>query len=135
VLVSVALAISAGCRDGGPTAPRVPLGREFTLATGQSVALEGGRLTIAFDRVESDSRCPEDVVCVWEGDAAITLAVRQGSGAQAKYSLHTSGRLGPREITHGSYQVQFVRLDPLQPRLGGVPPTAYRATLLVTGGG
>jgi hypothetical protein len=51
----------------------VPYG-EFQIAYGQAVQAELSGITIIFSAV-SDSRCPLDVVCVWEGEVIITLEV------------------------------------------------------------
>lgn len=133
-LVIAALALAAAC-GGRPSAPsastlRVPLGREFTLSVGQSALVDDTGLRLSLRGVGADSRCPMDVQCVWEGDAAVSVEVAGSSASRAQYELHTSGRF-PREVAHGAYRVSLVRLDPV-PRSGGVlMPSDYRATLLV----
>ncbi len=67
-----------------PPAPRPPQppptpGAPFTLARGESATLDG--MDITFDAVTEDSRCPEDVDCVWQGRATIRLALRAGDEA------------------------------------------------------
>lgn len=47
----------------------VALGKEFTLPVGKTAVIEGEELSIKFQEVTSDSRCPSDVVCVQMGDA------------------------------------------------------------------
>jgi hypothetical protein len=108
-----------------PAAAAVPLGREFTLALGQSVAVAGTDLCLTLRAVRDDSRCPADVQCMWAGDATVALEV----GGAATFDLHTSGALA-REATHGGYRITLVRLDPVPHSTA--PLTAdYRATLVV----
>jgi len=132
-MTAVAATLSLGA-CGGPLGPssltRVPLGREFRLAVGQSAVVEDTGLRLSLDGVAQDSRCPIDVSCVWEGDATVALTVTGRSGPRGTYELHTSARFD-RETSHGAYRIALVRLEPA-PRSGAtVPPSAYRATLLV----
>ena len=127
-----ALVASPACKDGlgSPSGVAVPLGREFTLAVGQSASVEGAGVRVVLRAVRDDSRCPVDVQCVWEGDATVALDVTGASGPAAAYDLHTSGRFA-REATHGPFRITLVRLDPA-PHAGSPPPAAdYRATLVV----
>lgn len=83
---------------------RLPLGA--TAAVGV-----GARLTFAARG--DDSRCPVNVQCVWEGDAAITVRVSGGAtGATRDRVLHTSGRVGVDTVTAGGMRVRLVGLLP-----------------------
>jgi hypothetical protein len=133
IALVLAVAGAAACRSNGerpdgPSAPTSPQEVQLTLGQSQRV----GGLTVRFDEVSADSRCPLGVQCVWEGDAAVLLTVSEPSRSGAALELHTAGRF-PREGTYGRYRVRLVSLEP-QPRAGGpVRPDLYRATLLVTG--
>jgi hypothetical protein len=121
------LPLLSGCGDS-PTTPtkNVNLAEEFELAPGQSARIASADLTVAFDGVPADSRCPVDVVCVWEGDATVAVSVRQPSMDKTVLELHTSNG-SAREKPYGGYVVRLVGLRP-QPRQGVPIPTAdYRA--------
>jgi hypothetical protein len=120
----------AACGDGPTSASSmtVPLGREFTLQVGETARIEGTSLRIAVTKVAEDSRCPVDVQCVWEGDAAVSVVITDS--AARSYELHTSGRYA-REVTDGAYQVSLVRLDPAPRSSVPLSPGDYRATLRV----
>jgi hypothetical protein len=120
---------ACGGGPGSPSAMTVPLGREFTLRVGQSAVVDDTSLRIALERVADDSRCPVDVQCVWEGDAAVTVEIVDPAAPRA-YELHTSGRY-PREVTHGAYRVTLVRLDPSPRSSVPISPSDYRATFVV----
>jgi hypothetical protein len=131
VLAAVLLASLSACRSSretdAPTSPS-PLSREVQLAPGESARVDG--LTIAFEGVPADSRCPADVQCIWEGDAVVVVRASESSRESSALELHTAGRF-PREGTYGRYTVRLVSLAP-QPRDGApVPQPQYRATLLV----
>jgi hypothetical protein len=57
-----------------PTSPVSPV--SLTLKVGEAAQLAGGVLTLTFDEVTGDSRCPKDVDCVWAGEATVVFKVR-----------------------------------------------------------
>jgi hypothetical protein len=125
------LPLVSGCADS-PTTPdkNVVLDEEFELAPGESARIGAADLTVVFDRVSADSRCPVDVVCIWEGDATVAVTVRQPAREKAVLELHTSAG-SAREKPYGGYVVQLVGLGP-QPRQGvPIPASDYRARLKV----
>lgn len=135
--LTLLLALTGGiaCRSNGER-PDVPSGpqmtpvatREVELAPGQSTRVNG--LTVKFEGVSADSRCPIGVQCFWEGDAVAVVSVSERSREGASLELHTAGRF-PREGTYGRYRVRLVSLVP-QPREGEpVAADRYRATLQV----
>jgi hypothetical protein len=130
----LAFGVGTACRTSGerpdvPSAPQTPVGaREIELAPGESARVNG--LTLKFEGVSADSRCPVDVQCFWEGDAVVVIAVSEASREGAALELHTAGRF-PHVGTYGRYRVRLVSLAP-QPREGEpVAANRYRATLEV----
>jgi hypothetical protein len=126
---------SNGERADGPAVPSAPapqegaVSREVVLGPGESSRVDG--LTVKFEGVSADSRCPIGVQCFWEGDAVVEVSVSEPSRESSNLELHTSGRY-PREGTYGRYRVRLVSLVP-QPRENeGVPAGEYRATLQVS---
>jgi hypothetical protein len=125
-----------------PSAPDVPgtvvaevvPGDTFRLAPGEAVALEGTDLTVQFVGVTSDSRCPEDVTCVWEGDASV-VAHTIRAGQERVWLLHTPGEtIGPRSVDVGDGWV--LELTGLLPAPRSDRPIAardYRAEFRVIG--
>jgi len=121
-------ALLAACSGGNATSAPEPatsataaqLGDSVRVVRGQPVSLDGGRLVVSFTDL-NDSRCPANVVCVWEGDAAATLRL-EGAGAVATPTLHT--RLDPKATTHAGYEVALVNVTPYP---GTEPPNARLA--------
>jgi len=54
----------ATARPAPGDARDVPLGGPFSLSVGDLVEVGGAGLTLRFDGVDQDSRCPRDVTCV-----------------------------------------------------------------------
>jgi len=127
--MAACLAMAAcGNKVATPSGEKVPLGREFTLAVGQSAVVDDAvRLTLK--AVTDDSRCPVDVTCVWEGDAKVAIEVITPT-PRAEHELHTSGR-DSREATHGAYHITLVKLEPAPRSTATISQGDYRATLVV----
>ena len=62
----------AGCTSA-PSAIQVKVGNEFILSIGQEAHISEENLSIIFEDVIEDSRCPLDVTCIWEGRASILV--------------------------------------------------------------
>ena len=136
LLMALPFVLSAACASGNgggsPTTPSVRVDQEFTLAPGQTGAVNDASLRVRFDEVTSDSRCPEGVQCVWEGDAAVAISVSGGSGAARRHELHTSpADERPAEAGEGDYVIRLVGLQPGTRASAPIPPGDYRATFVV----
>ncbi len=113
-----------------PSAPNasVAVGATFTLAPGESVAVEGTSLSLVFARVAGDSRCPSSVQCVWAGSARLAMFATH-AGTPRDFEIETRP---PRDtVTVGSYLIRLVRVSPERTTTDTIPLAAYRATLQV----
>lgn len=107
--------------SSAPAERKVTLGESFQMQPGEAVVIAGTKLK--FLAVESDSRCPEGVQCIWEGSALLRFAV--GDDAR-EVTLDTSKRsvaIGP-----GS-QLVFEALDPQPVEGKEIGQSSYRARL------
>ena len=116
--------------DGNLTVVR--LNRDFKLKAGQRVNLKGTSLRIKFLAVETDSRCPSDVNCVWAGNAAVQFQLTNGRGNKT-VTLNT-GRGGAfvSEVEYKGYKVKLVDLSPYPRSDRKVGASDYAATLFVS---
>lgn len=131
VLLGVAVAVPAACSSTGPT-PGPWGGRADTtlaLRVGQEVGVRGSVMGVSFLGVRNDSRCPVDVMCVWQGDAEVEIGVRFGMGPTVPYVLHTGGV--PRSVDVGMYRITLVDLRPAPVSTTTIPPDHYVAELRV----
>ena len=135
-LTALALVSLAACGSGtgqaGTTAvspnTAATLDEAFALAPGQAVTVGSLSLTVRFDSVTADSRCPASVQCVWAGDGAVHVTLTR-AGAVREVDLHTT--LDPQSITDTGYSLTLVALDPAKATTDPIPPASYRATLIV----
>ena len=117
-----AVALAACGRDGSAATFNAPI----QLAPGQSALFDAENLEVKFVGIDSDSRCPSDVTCVWAGEVVVRLTVRKDRrtkelAVKATQSTSVDGFV-------------VTVLDVLPPRASSQPiaPQDYRATLKVT---
>ncbi len=104
------------------------MGKDFTLAFGETVFLKGTGLAVTFRAVLEDSRCPVNAYCVWAGNARLELSVARGDSA-VRVVLNTL--LDPTAVTVDAHELRLLSLSP-QPYAGRtIPPDRYVATLRV----
>src|SRR4029453_17906302 len=108
---------------------RVRAGEPFTLAPSERAAPEGLGVEIEFRGVESDSRCPRDVTCIWAGDASVAIVAR-GNGSEAVLQLHTN--LEPGSATVDGARIELVGVTPYPVSTSKIERKDYRATLRAT---
>lgn len=125
----------AGCRELTDVAPkptvRITPPGAVELVVGQSVMITAPApgMKVTFVAVDDDSRCPEEVQCIWAGDAAVRLLL--GEANPVALVLHTpTAEVGPRVGTHGAWEVELLALTPI-PRQGRPREQPYRARLAV----
>jgi hypothetical protein len=89
--------------------------------------------------LEQDSRCPQDVVCIWIGEArgrfvltapagSTPFTLRIPGGVTAADTLK-SGPLGFVSTDVGRYRITLMQLDPYP--ISGTDPLAVTSTALV----
>jgi hypothetical protein len=116
--------------SGPPPSKDVVVGSDFDLAAGQSARVDGSALTIWFKEVTEDSRCPLGVMCIWAGNAAVSLTISDAAGAKNEVVLNTT--LTPQAVRIAGYEISLVNLQPIRKQDATIPPASYVATLHVT---
>jgi len=97
---------------------------------GRSVHLDTAHLTIQFESVPEDSRCPLDVVCAWAGNGAVRLNLVSGAGSSTPSTLNTT--LEPQSVVSQGVSIRLLELKPYPVHPGPHDPAAYIAVLQVT---
>ena len=118
VLAAAANQKTSGVRGVG--AVEIPIGEERKI----------GGLLIAFEGVEQDSRCPEDVVCVWQGNARAHFTATDRGGNRVEFELNTG--LQPRAHRFGGYTIKLEKLVPHPRTDRGIKVDEYVATVFVS---
>ncbi len=101
---------------------------EAVFAIGEEIRVDGIFRVLLSD-VTEDSRCPVDVVCVWEGNGAVVVGLTLGTGPTHPFTLNTA--VEPRSAEHGGYRVTLLNLDPAPRSDTPIERDRYRATLRI----
>lgn len=72
-VVAALLLLAVGCDSSDPDPARSQPAADLQLELGETGQADG--LTITFESVTGDSRCPEGVECIWAGEARVRLVV------------------------------------------------------------
>jgi hypothetical protein len=130
VLRANALAlVLAASSCGTPTGPRpVEPGQPFEVKVGETVAVAG--ITLRFDSVTDDSRCPVNANCIWEGDARVNVHV-EGAGEPRAVALHTNRSVGG-DVDVDALRLSLEGLRPYPVLERAIDPKSYVATLRAT---
>ena len=131
--VCAALAACGGGDDGDRQQPQQgPATYTVQLTGGQPQTLPNEPLMLILANV-SDSRCPAQAQCVWAGQAVLTVTAAQ-TGVPAvdlALSLDATQPKVPAQATYRNYVITLQALEPGPPPSGGLPLSAYKATLRV----
>jgi len=103
--VMLFLLLPAGC-GGGEGEIQASLDSEFILSIGQSARIGSEDLSIKFVEVIGDSRCPEGVVCIWEGEVSCLIDIDYG-GTVLQKTLVQRGSPGSSESDFSDYRLRF----------------------------
>jgi hypothetical protein len=102
----------------------------MVLAPGQTAEVGNAGISLRFDGVSGDSRCPGDAICIQGGDALVKVSVLATQNRAAEYVLHTGDM---RPVSHDDVTIALIELTPYPfSSLGPIAPSDYRATLKVT---
>ena len=105
--------------DDGETVERDNLIDPITLRLDQTVAL-GDALMLSFDALNGDSRCPEGVKCIWEGEIEADFSAISGKDTTMLVfrgfpylidSYCEDDNLLVREF--GDYKIVLTQMDPV----------------------
>jgi len=108
-LVSIAV---LAC-NSAPNSPNAQQTRkdELSVAYGHDVAVPGTVARLGFEQVTHESRCPSDVVCVWEGQVTLRLGVTIGDGPTVPVEVTLrAGASSP--VTVQGVTLTLTRVDP-----------------------
>ena len=125
-LAALIALVTAACVS--PTGPDAVVGQPFDLKTGAvSVLPDGARLR--FERVQSDSRCPMDALCVWAGDATISVSLNPDNGPTESREMHTQPT--GSQIWYANYTITLTALTPYPVSSQEIRAADYIATFVV----
>jgi len=123
----VVIAEDVGWCAAGST---LTLGETAVLMYQETLSNEEENISITFESVIGDSRCPSDAQCVWEGDAEIGL-VFSHDNETADIVLHTHPNY-TTAVTVSGYTITLADLEPPASLENPPAPDDYAAHVVVT---
>ncbi|MBM3157569.1 MAG: hypothetical protein FJ004_09855 [Chloroflexi bacterium] len=128
LLLCLPLFTSCGCESEEINAA---LGQEFSLSMGQTAVIEGEELELKFLEVISDSRCPQNVVCVWQGQASCLVEITYLESLHRVTLTQPGLTSEPSDIDFKEYNIRF-NLTPYPEAGKEIKEDDYRLQLVVT---
>ena len=95
---------------------------------GQQITVAKEGLTLKFVTVLEDSRCPEGVQCVWEGNARIELTAAKAGNDRSSFELNTNDRF-PVEAQYLDYTITLTDLKPYPKAAEQIQMQDYKVAL------
>lgn len=87
----------------------------------------GNRNTLCFDSVITDSRCPENLVCVWAGEAIVRFRLEKYGKEPRFIDLH----IGTKDTIIDGLKFSFIDLLPYPNTDRPTSPEDYRAKIIL----
>jgi len=81
------------------------IGKPFKIKLGQTLEFQGTDLSITFEELLEDSRCPDGATCVWAGNGRVSIKLNE---LQAELNTH----LDPKSIDLSGYEINLLSLAP-----------------------
>ncbi|QLH09225.1 hypothetical protein DSQ19_06885 [Candidatus Nitrosotenuis sp. DW1] len=100
---------------------------EFVLKLNQDVAVTDD-IIMRFSNVTSDSRCPSDVTCIWQGEIRIQIDVKKGNTAFESIVLGTDDEIP----IFGKYFIKLLKVEPYPQSTHQIHQDEYVTTLAIT---
>ena len=115
--------------------PPAPMG-DLQVPYGQMASFDDSALQLTLIAVDEDSRCPREVMCVWQGRAVVRLGAVLNGADQGQIALTTTvvPNKGPSSVdaTVGPYTLRLIGLTPYPSVNRKAAPEQYVAILCVT---
>jgi hypothetical protein len=94
------------------------LGQPFTLAVGESATIGETALTLTFEEILLDGRCPSAVNCAADGPVIAFISVRRADETPSTFEMNPD----PQKARLAGIPPNIVTLDPYEIELTAVEP-------------
>lgn len=106
----------------------IAVGEPFFLQIGKEAYIGSEDLTLRFESVPIDCRCPEGAMCIWAGYAEICILASKPAFDSKILNLRTPELDSAAFYT---YTLKLINLTPYPSIEGDLDTTAYRAELVL----
>lgn len=107
------------------TSVKPEIGKKFEIKFGESVTIQNEQLSVRFEELVEDSRCPDGVTCVWAGNAKIIIQIDSQEAGLNTY-------FDPKQADLSEYSIRLISLNPYPKHNVNFEKEEYTAEVLVT---
>lgn len=125
--ISPSVATPTPANSGG-----IEMNQPFTLAIGETAVLPNTGLSVRFDAILEDSRCPKSVTCVWAGQVIAVLTVQEAEQNTAELQISPDSPTTAKQASYGAYTVEITAVTPYPLTSDPIPADQYQATVIIT---
>lgn len=125
----VPLTILASCNDNSPKNSLV-LNDTVSINMGEKLESDIGGLSITFDSVPDDGRCPLNALCIWEGNAIVKFNITNGADVHKIY-LNTANCFN-NDTVLGGVAIELIDLMPIRQDFSTIEQQLYIAQIKVS---
>ena len=104
---------------------------EFKLGKDEVTFFKSENIWIRFSGVTEDSRCPADVVCIWQGRVSVDVNVIQDDQDKGNFILTIGENENLALQTFDGYYIRLLKVGPYPFASHNIQPSEYIVTLLV----
>jgi hypothetical protein len=109
------------------------LDEQFLLRINQTAYIMNESIVVTFRDVTQDSRCPSDVVCIWQGSVTVVVNITEGGLDIGDFHITLiAGSEGEAFANCGDYRIWLIRVDPYPITTVETTLSDYVATFHVT---
>jgi hypothetical protein len=96
--------------------------------------IEGDKVKLGFDAVVSDSRCPANAMCIWQGAATATFSfTKNGNTHRFNLATITMPPTYTKDTVIAGYKIEFINLSPYPGTVADpIPDSQRKAELKIT---
>ena len=107
---------------------------ELKLSDCENGSIGGDDLKLCFTKVVSDSRCPANAMCVWQGAATATFSfTKNGDSRLFNLSTITMKPNYAKDTAIAGYKIEFINLSPYPGTVADpIPDSQRKAELKIT---
>jgi len=130
LIIPLIIVAVAGCQSNEGRI-QASLDKEFSLSVGQAAEIKSEQLSLQFEGIQEDSRCPEGATCFWAGRVISTLLITD-NGLTSRIIL-TEPRPTDQPDANSYKQYEFSSKVQPYPQLGKqISKDDYRLFLTVS---
>lgn len=133
-VIFIIILISTSCKPHSSNQQiSANLNQQFQLKIDQTAFLKNENIIIKFLNVTQDSRCPSDVVCVWEGQVTALINIFLDDEDLGNFEL--TSRAGYKELAltnFSQYSIKLIKVEPWRTSKQRINIEEYIITLFVS---